>query len=167
MPLHLPDVPEKLLHLGAVSAISRIAPNQNSPRFKNGSKSTIGGYLDVLDAPQLLRHLAAVSASSWITPGYNSTRFKNGSESTLSCLDVLGVPQLLLHLATVSAVFWITPDHNRPRVKNGSKRTQRSLNALDCSCTWLLSPPHSGSPKVTTAPDFRMAAKARDVDWMR
>ena len=31
---------------------------------------------------------------------------------------------------------------------------------LNFSCTWLLSPPYSGSVQVTTAPDSRMAAKA-------
>ena len=37
---------------------------------------------------------------------------------------------------------------------------------LSCSRTWLLSPPKSGSPQVTTAPDSRTAAKARWVAWM-
>ena len=37
---------------------------------------------------------------------------------------------------------------------------------LSCSCTWLLSPPFSGSPQVTTAPDSRTPAKAVRVAWM-
>ena len=48
------------LSCSAVSSVIWITPGHNSPRFKNGSKST-DSCLDVLDAPQLLLHLCPKS----------------------------------------------------------------------------------------------------------
>ena len=153
--LTLPQIQAQLLlHLAATTAVSRMTPGHNSPRFKNGSKSTTASCL--LDVTQLFLHLA----------GHNSPRFKNGSKSTASCLDVLDVTQLFLHLATVSATFWITTaPHSRMAAKALPAAWMR-CTFLSRSCTCLLSPPTFGLPQVTTAPDSRMAAEALPVAWM-
>ena len=94
-----------------------------------------------------------------MTPGDNSPKFRNGSKSMLGCLDVADVSQPLLQLAAVSSILWIP-------AANARSVASMCWTFLSCSCTWLPSPPHSGSPHATTAPDSRMAAKAASVAWM-
>ena len=123
-------------------------------------------YTSTMLQAQLLLHPAAVSTSCWLTPGYNNPRFKTGSNRTRSRLDLRDVAQLLLRPAAVSTGCWLTPGYNNPPIQGWQQPHEKSLGFAGCSCTWLLSPPDAGWPQVTTAPDSRLAAKAREVAWI-
>ena len=63
------------------------------------------------------------------------------------------------------------PRSQQPQIQEWQQKQLASFawmrwTLLSCSWTWLLSPPYSGSPQVTTAPDSRIAAKALSGAWM-
>ena len=153
--LDLLDIPQLLLHLAAVSATMCPTPGHNIARFKNGSKSTIGSCLDVLDVPQLLLHLAAVSDPRSQQPQIQEWQQKPG--------------HLLGFVGHSSAA--LTPGcclHRNLHYPRSQQWQQKHILLLGCAgrSSAALAPGCCLRPQVTTAPDSRMAAKARSFAWI-
>ena len=111
---------EQILHCGAVTTISWIAPGNNGSIVQNGSKCNSCG-LNLPHIPKLPLNCRAVTTMSWSAPGNNGSIVQDGSKCSNCGLHLPHIPELLLHCRAVTTISWIAPGNNGSIVQNGSK----------------------------------------------
>ena len=120
---------EQILHCGAVTTISWIAPGNNGSIVQNGSKCNSCG-LNLPHIPKLPLNCRAVTTRFWIAPGHNGSIRQDGCK----CIFFCGLNLLYSHL-TLDCQGW-HPSLDSPMSQSCHLRDTK-LQRLLLKILWL------------------------------